>query len=97
LDYNPKLLKKTGVQFAFTKILLPLQPQTLHLSVAQLVEQMTLNHRATGSSPVGETKEKTTYDKSLSGFFFFNIRTKFPLFSIDPTLELIKKNAERVT
>jgi hypothetical protein len=33
-------------------------PPNLQLSVAQLAEQMTLNHRAEGSSPSGETGNK---------------------------------------
>ncbi len=38
------------------KKMLILRLEKYQLSVAQLVEQMTLNHRAEGSSPSGETK-----------------------------------------
>ena len=42
-----------------------------HLSVAQLVEQMTLNHWAIGSNPIGETKKKPLTVYYVSGFLFF--------------------------
>lgn len=50
---------KKGVQkLGFNKILLPLQRQTKLLFVAQLVEQLTLNQRVIGSSPIEETSKK---------------------------------------
>jgi hypothetical protein len=49
--------KKRAQKLGFIKFLLPLQRQTKFLFVAQLVEQLTLNQRVTGSSPVEETKE----------------------------------------
>jgi hypothetical protein len=55
----------------FKKNLLPLRPQIL--SVAQLVEQLTLNQWVPGSNPGGETKKKSI-DESV---WTFSLATTF--------------------